>query len=182
MSSTRSRLRRLSPSAIALLTAGAALAAPALAGSPPLPKTASAYESAPGRAVHVDLVTNATNAKRIQPGGAPLGAQFAVGGIYANCPKAPHSGSRTPFLSIPFPALTLKLSHGRYSFSKRLKASRSVLASSLRGEVKLTVQFSGTVQSSTAIAGTVKITGKPCSTTAKYSAKFSPGTPVAPGQ
>jgi hypothetical protein len=165
-----------------LLLVGAALVAPALAGAAPLPKTATAYSSSEKQRVSVTLVTNATNAKRIQAGAAPLGSQFAVGGIFVRCPTAPRSGPTVPFTTIPFPALTLRLSHGHYGFSKRLKLSRSLLATSKLEEVKLTVLFRGTVITPALVTGTVKITGKRCATTAKYSAKPSSTAQVAPGQ
>jgi hypothetical protein len=86
-----------------------------------------------------------------------------------------------PFASIAFPAITLRLSHGRYGFSKRLKLNQFLLASSLTKPVKLTVVFTGTVASSTLIKGSVKITGSQCKKTASYSAKPTTSA-VAPGQ
>lgn len=153
-----------------------------LAASAPLLLTAKEY-STHGYAhnVSVSLVTSATNPKRIQAGPAPLGSQFAVGGIYARCPGAPKSASTTPFAGIAFPALTLRLSHGHYGFSKRLKVNQFLLASSLGKPVKLNVLFTGIVASSTLIKGTVTITGSQCKTTASYSAKPTTSA-VAPGQ
>jgi hypothetical protein len=167
----------------AVLGGAVAAAAPALAAKPPLLKTATAYTSGESKhGVSVTLVTSATDPKRIQPGGAPLGSQFAAGGIYARCPAAPRSGTAEPFTGIPFPALTLRLSHGHYGFSKRLQVTQFLVASTLRASVKLTVLFTGTVLKQTLIAGTVKITGKQCATTAKYTAKPSSNLQVAPGQ
>ena len=160
--------------ALATLAAGAFAAAPRL-------KAATAYEAPESQGVHVSLVTSAANPNKIQPGAAPLGSQFAVGGIYVSCPGAPRSGARAPFVTIPFPGLTLTLTHSHYSFSKKLKLKRSLLATTLREEVPLTVLFTGTVIKPTVLRGTVKVTGKQCATTAKYSAKAHPNTPVAPG-
>lgn len=133
--------------------------------------------------VSVSLVTSATNPKKIEPGSAPLGSQFAVGGIYVQCPGAPRSTATTsaPFAGIAFPALKLKLSHGKYSFSKKLQVSQFLLATSLTKPVKLKVLFTGTVRSAKLIVGTVKITGKQCATTASYQARATT-VPVAPGQ
>lgn len=162
---------------VALCAQGSSLAA-----SAPLPLTAKEYSTG-GYTHHVSVsfVTSATNPKKIQPGPAPLGTEFAVGGIYVQCPGAPKSSSTTPFAAIAYPGLTLRLSHGRYGFSKRLKFNQFLLASSLGKPVKLSVLFTGTVASSKLIKGTVKITGSQCKTTANYSAKPT-SAPVAPGQ
>ena len=153
-----------------------------LASSPPLPLKAKDY-STQGYAhnVSVGLETSATNRKKILAGTAPLGSQFAVGAIFARCPGAPKSAVTTPFTGIPFPAITLRLSHGRYGFSKRLEVNQFLLASSLGKPVRLEVLFTGTVASTKLIKGTVKITGSQCSTTANYSAKAT-NVSVAPGQ
>ncbi|MFI4985007.1 MAG: hypothetical protein ACHQAV_03350 [Solirubrobacterales bacterium] len=162
---------------VAVAAQAVALAAPA-----PLPLTAKEYSThGYTHNVSVSLVTSATDPKKIQAGPAPLGSQFAVGGIYARCPGAPKSAGITPFAGIAFPALTLRLSHGHYGFSKQLKVNQFLLASSLGKPVKLTVLFTGTVVSSTLIKGAVKISGSQCRSTAPYSAK--PTTfAVAPGQ
>lgn len=153
-----------------------------LASSPPLPLKAKDY-STQGYVnnVSVGLVTSATSRKKILAGPAPLGSQFAVGAIFARCPGAPKSAVTTPFTGIAFPAITLRLSHGRYGFSKRLNVNQFLLASSLSKAVKLEVLFTGTVASTKLIKGTVKITGSQCKTTANYSAKAT-NVPVAPGQ
>ena len=170
---------------LTLVTAGlAALAiqAVALAASAPLPLTAKEYSThGYTHNVSVSLVTSATNPKKVQAGPAPLGSQFAVGGIFARCPGAPKSAGTTPFAGIAFPAITLRLFHGHYGFSRRLNVNQFLLASSLGKPVKLEILFTGTVVSRTLITGTVKITGSECKKTASYSAK--PTTlPVAPGQ
>ena len=57
-------------------------------------------------------------------------------------------------MRIAFPALTLRLSHGRYGFPKRLKLNQFVLYSSLTAPVELNVLFTGTVARRTLITGT----------------------------
>lgn len=181
MSRTRASLTVLAAvSAIAVAAQGVALASVA-----PLPLVAKSYST--GGYVHnvsVDLVTNATNPKRIHAGPAPLASQFPLGGIYARCPGVPKNPGLTPgavpFAGIAFPALTLKLSHGRYGFSKRLSFNQFLLGSSLGKPVRLSVLFSGTVTSSKLIKGTVKITGSHCATSANYAAKLT-SIAVAPG-
>jgi hypothetical protein len=154
----------------------------ALAASAPLLLPAKQYAThGYTHNVSVSLVTSATNPKKIQAGPAPLGSQFALGGIFAQCPGAPKSATTTPFTPIAFPAITLRLSHGHYGFSKQLKLNQFLSASSLTKPVKLTVLFTGTVASRTLIKGTVEITGSQCKKTASYSAKPT-SSPVAPGQ
>jgi hypothetical protein len=154
------------------------------AAAAPLPTTATAYTShGYKQGVSVTLVTSATNPRRIQAGAAPLGTEFATGGIYARCPKAPKAGKApfAPFAGLRFPALTLTLSHGHYGFSRTLHDTVSIFASSL-SNVKLTVLFSGTVISPSLIQLTVRISGKGCANSAKVPVKAAPGEKVAPGQ
>jgi hypothetical protein len=180
-----SRVRASLTVLAAVSAVAVAVQAVAVAASVPLPLTEKAY-STPGYVhnVSVDLVTNARNPKVIQAGPAPLASQFFSGGIYAHCPGVPRNHglppSDKPFAGIAFPAITLKLSHGHYGFSKRLKFNQFLLGSSLGKPVKLSVLFSGTVASSKLIKGTVKITGSHCATTANYAAKLS-NAAVAPG-
>ncbi len=175
-------MRNRGVSAIAIGAFAFAAVVPAVAlGAAPLPLKAKGFSSGHySNGVTVSLVTSA-NGRKIVAGAAPLGANFAVGGIYVQCPTAPRSLSVVPFTNIAFPAMTLKLSHGKYSFSRRLSASQQIGASRLTGRVSLTVQFSGTVISPRLIKGQVKVSGSKCATSASYSARPT-GLPVAPGQ
>ncbi len=176
------RSRNLS-AVLAVVVLAALLPAVALAAAPLLVPAKNYATKGYRNGVSVSFVTSAGNAKKIEPGGAPLGAQFAVGGIYVRCPSAPRSTSTsaTPFTGIPFPAIRLRLSHGSYGFAKTLRVSQSILASSLGKPVKLTVHFTGTVRNPKLITGTVKVAGPKCATTATYAAHERTFA-VAPGQ
>lgn len=168
----------------ALLIGGSAtllLAPAALAASAALPQPAKDFSSG-GYHNHVSLsLVTSVDGKRIQPGGAPLGANFAVGGIYVQCPSAPKIGVTTPFAAVPFPGLALRRSHGHYGFSRTFSDAVELGATSKIVKTTLKVTFIGSVASPTLITGTVKITGRPCQTTAHYSAKVNNSIPVAPG-
>lgn len=160
----------------------AALAPAQALAAAPLPATGKQYSTKGYRQrVSVSLVTSAASPKQILPGPAPLGSQFAVGGIFLQCPGVPKSATSTPFTGIAFPALKLRLSHGRYSFSKRITVSQFILASAQTKPVTLKVLFTGTVVTKRLITGTVKVTGKQCATTSSYAARQTT-VAVAPGQ
>jgi hypothetical protein len=131
--------------------------------------------------VEVDIITSARNPRRIEAGTAPLGAQFATGGIYVQCPGAPRSSAILPFVTVPFPAITLKLSHGRYGFARTLHVSRPVVLSSLKLPVTLSITFTGTVRSPQLLAGTVRVSGQQCRASSGYRAKLTHEA-VAPGK
>ena len=132
------RSRNLS-AVLAVVVLAALLPAVALAAAPLLTPGRSFATKAYHNGVSVSFVTSARDPKQIEPGPAPLAAQFAVGGLFVRCPSAPKSTSTTPFTGIPFPAIRLRLSHGSYGFVKTLKVTQSILASSLGKPVKLTV-------------------------------------------
>jgi hypothetical protein len=166
---------------------GLLLAAAALAAAP-LPKTASAYSTGAGKhKVSITLVTGASDPKKIEPGAAALGSQFALSGGSLQCPKAKKGPGfhGTPFAIFGFPGAELKLSHGKYAFSKTAKeANTAPLGSAGVKPFTLKVRITGTVLSPTKIAGTVTAKGGPCTTKLplKYTAKPNPKLPVAPGQ
>ncbi len=163
---------------VVVLLVGVALAAP-------LPKGAKAYSTA-GRkhGVSLTLVTSSSG-KRIELGEAALGSQFALSGGAVNCPKAKknHGFHETPFAIFGFPGATLKLSHGKYGFSKTTKSETSALGSSAK-TFKLRVTIAATVASPTSIKGTVTAKGGPCTSKKplKFNAKLDNKIPVAPGK
>lgn len=160
-----------------------ALAVPAGAlAAAPLPLKAKDYGSKGySNHVNVQLVTSANSAKQFIAGVAPIASNFAMGGIYLQCPTAPRSINTVPFAGVPYPAITLKLSHGKYSFSRRFSVNQQIAATTLKGRVRLTVLFTGTVISQGLIKGQVKVSGQKCATTANYSARPT-SFPVAPGK
>ena len=166
---------------LAILVAGVALA------SAPLPKTGKAYTTAGNKGgVGITLVTNATNPKKIQPGAAALGSQFALSGGSVLCPKAKKSSGfhGTPFAIFGFPGAKLKLIHGKYGFVKTVRVPNTVpLGSFAVKPFTLKVKIVGAVANSNLIKGTAKATGGPCASKKplKFRAKLST-IPVAPGQ
>lgn len=175
---------------LTLATAGAfglMLGAVALAAAP-LPKTGIAYSTSAGKhKVSITLVTGASDPKRIEPGAAALGSQFALSGGSLQCPKAKKSPGfhGEPFAVFGFPGAKLKLTHGKYAFSKTAKVPNTApFGSSGVKPFTLKVKITGTVLSPTKITGTVTAKGGPCATKKplRYTAKANPKLPVAPGQ
>ena len=176
------RISALTVGAVSLFLAGVALA------SAPLPQAAKAYSTGGIRgSVSVTLVTSASG-KAIEPGAAALGSQFALSGGSVLCKKAKKGPGfhETPFAIFGFPGATLKLSHGKYGFSKSVTMPKTVPlgSSSSSKPFTLKVKIKGTVTSPTAITGTVKPKGGPCTSKKplKFTAKLDPKIPVAPGQ
>lgn len=164
---------------IALLLVGMALAAP-------LPKGAKAYSTG-GRkhGVVLTLVTS-TSGKAIEKGSAALGSQYALSGGSVQCPKAKknHGFHESPIALFGFPGAKLKLSHGKFSFTKTIKTPGEVPLGSSVKPFTLQVTIAGSVASPTAIKGTVKAKGGPCTTKkpVKFDAKLDEANSVAPGQ
>ncbi len=166
---------------LAVVLAGAASAAA------PLLEPAKAYSTGGIKhGVGVTLVTSASSGKAIEPGAAALGSQFALSGGSVLCPKAKKGPGfhEVPFALFGFPGATLKLSHGKYGFSKSVKIPRTVPLGSSAKPFTLKVKIKGSVVSPTAITGTVKAKGGPCTSKKplKFTAKLDPKIPVAPGQ
>lgn len=163
---------------VAVLLVGVALAAP-------LPQGAKAFSTG-GRkhGLSLTLVTSVSG-KSIEPGEAALGSQFALSGGAVECHKAKknHGFHETPFALFGFPGAKLKLTHGKYGFSKATKSETSALGSSAK-PFKLTVTIAGVVASPTSIKGTVKVKGGPCTSKKplKFNAKLDNKIPVAPGK
>jgi hypothetical protein len=180
----RPHLGVLGSAVVLALLAALSLAAFASAGAP-LPKGGVAFST--GRAKHgvsLTLVTSVRDPKQILEGAAALGSQYAMSGGSLLCPKAKKSPGfkGAPFAIFGFPATELKLSGGRYGFSKTItEPGASVLGSSAK-PFTLKVKVSGTVLSPTRIGGTVTASGGPCKTKKplKYTAKLDPKLPVAP--
>lgn len=172
-------------SALALAAVAAfALAALALASSS-LPKPGAGYSTEGNKhGVSVVLVTSVRDPKQILEGTAALASQYAMSGGAVLCPKAKKSPGYkgAPFAIFGFPATELKLSGGKYGFSKTIRqAGASVLGSSAK-PFTLKVKITGAVLSPTKIVGTVKASGGPCKTKKplKYTAKLDPKLPIAP--
>ncbi len=152
-----------------------------------MPKTAKAYSTGGSKhGVSVTLVTSASNPKAIEPGAAAAGSQFALSGGAVLCPKAKKNPGfhEVPFAVFGFPGATLKISHGKYGFSKTSKTQETTALGSSAKPFPLKVKITGTVVSPTSIKGTVKATGGPCTSKKplKFTAKLDPKIPVAPGQ
>jgi hypothetical protein len=162
----------------------AAVGALALApGAPaaPLPHKEKDYSThGYQHGVSVQMITSATNGRRIEAGTAPIGSQYAAGGIYVKCPHVTKTGPFEPFMLVPYPAITMKLSHGHYGFSKKISERTNVLSSSAPAST-VKVTFTGSVRSASEIAGTVTITGGVCATKAAYTARLT-AEKVAPGK
>lgn len=179
----RARMTVIAASASVVLAC--ALAAGALAAAP-LPKPASAFSTGGLKhGVSLTLVSSA-DGKKIEAGGAALGSQFALSGGTIQCPKARHSATfhGTPFALFGFPGVTLKLSHGKYGFSKSFTEHGVVpLGSEGVKPFTLKVKIAATVTGPTAIAGTVKASGGPCKSKKPivFKAKLDPKLPVATG-
>jgi hypothetical protein len=186
MRNALSRNRSLVASALGVGALSLLLAAVALAGAP-LPKSGKAYTTPNGKhKVGLTLVTGASP-KTIEPGSAALGSQFAMSGGSVQCPKAKKGPGfhGAPFAIFGFPGAKLKLSNGKYGFSKTIKQRETTpLGSSGVKPFTLKVKIAGTVLSPTKIAGTVTAKGGPCTTKKplKYTTKLNPKVPVAPGQ
>jgi hypothetical protein len=171
--------------AVLACLAFAYLAMPALAAAP-LPQTAKAYSTGGyEHGLSFTLVTSAANPKRIEPGSATAGSQFALSNGAIQCKKAKRAPGvpEPPFAIFGFPGATLKLSAGMYGFAKTItQRETSVLGSTSTAKFTLKVKIVGTVVSPTRIEGTVKPTGGPC--TAKspipFTANRDPKLPVAP--
>ncbi len=163
---------------VAVILVGVALAAP-------LPQGGKAYSTAgPKHGVSLTLVTSVSG-KAIEAGSAALGSQFALSGGSVQCRKAKknHGFHEVPFALFGFPGTTLKLSHGKYGFSKTVKMSDEFVIGSSAKPFKLKVKIAGTVASPTSIQGTVKAKGGPCTSkkALKFKAKLDTKIPVAPG-
>ncbi|MGA8746158.1 MAG: hypothetical protein WB507_09870 [Solirubrobacterales bacterium] len=160
-----------------------ALACVALAAS--LPQGAKAYSTG-GRkhGLSLTLVTSASG-KSIEAGEAALGSQYALSGGSVECHKAKknHGFHGTPFALFGFPGAKLKLTQGKYGFSKTAKSVTYALGSPAK-PFKLKVTIAGAVASPTSIKGTVKATGGPCTSKRplKFNAKLDNKIPVAPGR
>jgi hypothetical protein len=162
------------------------LCAAASAAGPALPKAASAYST--GGNVHgvsLTLVTSASSGKKLEMGQAALGSQFAMSGGAIDCKKAKKGPGfhEVPFAVFGFPATTLKVSNGRYGFSKSIKQKGTVAAGSTGKQFTLKLKVVGTVVRPSLIEGTITAKGGPCATkkAVKYRAKLDPKLPVAPG-
>lgn len=163
-----------------------ALAAGALAASP-LPQRAKAYATDGNHhGVSVTLVTSASNPKRLEPGEAATASQFAFSGGDVHCKKAKKGPGfhEVSFAVFGFPGATLKLTHGKYGFSKTTKERNTSALGGTGTLFNLKVKIVGTVVSPSSIKGTVKATGGPCTTKkpVAFTAKLDPKIPVAPGQ
>lgn len=176
------------PSVIVLGTVGAlALAGVALAAAP-VPKPAKAYQQPyqlGAKGMGLTYVTGPTTGTVIESGMPALGSNYAVSQMFIACPKAKKNPGLVgyPFADIGFPGATFKLKHGKYQFSKSVKTKVNITGSP-NAQVKMTVRFTATVASASAISGTVKIKGGACTTkgAVKYTAKLRSSDPVAPGQ
>jgi hypothetical protein len=165
--------------ALALATAAALAARP----KPKLPLRAKAYMTGGYQnGVSVSLVINATNPKIVQAGAAQVFGLYTKGGIYVQCPTAPKSSRALPFAPIAFPSFKLRLKHGHYVFSTRIRGAVTLLASRRTSPVAVSVRLTGTVVSKRQIKGTVKVAGAPCRRTAKYTATLNRTARVEPGQ
>lgn len=173
-----------------VLAAGACLlllCAAASAAGPALPKPASAYSTEGNvHGVSLTLVTSASSGKTIEPGAAAAGSQFALSGGAVNCTKAKKGPGfhGVPFAVFGFPKTTLKLSKGKYGFSKTVTQKNTVPLGSTNAPFTLRLKITGTVTSQALITGTISAKGGPCTTKkpVKYKAKLDPQLPVAPGQ
>jgi hypothetical protein len=180
-------------SGVSLATGIAALAGAgiALGSSAPLPKAGSAYVVRGGKLAKtftLTLVVSHASARRIDAGPAvpPIGSQFALSVGSVKCPRAKRNPGlakgEAPFGLFSFPGARLKLRHGRYSFSVTAKVAKESLLGSPVAPFKLTVKLTGTVTSTNAIKGRVKVKGGPC-TVAKpfgYRAVYDKSEPVSP--
>jgi hypothetical protein len=173
-----------------VLAAGACLlllCAAASAAGPALPKPASAYSTEGNvHGVSLTLVTSASSGKTIEPGAAAAGSQFALSGGAVNCTKAKKGPGfhGVPFAVFGFPKTALKLSKGKYGFSKTVTQKNTVPLGSTNAPFTLRLKITGTVTSQALITGTISAKGGPCTTKkpVKYKAKLDPQLPVAPGQ
>ncbi len=164
---------------VAVLLVGVALAAP-------LPKGAKAY-STDGRKHGVALTfVTSTSGKAIEQGSAALGSQYPLSGGSLQCPKAKknHGFHEAPFALFGFPGAKLKLSHGKFGFTKTIKTPDAVPLGSSVKPFTLKVTIAGSVASPTSIKGTLKAKGGPCTTKkpVKFDAKLDEANSVAPGQ
>lgn len=180
---------------IKMLQGGAAVACAVIAAaagaaqaSAPSLHTARAYVSNVKARAFVTLITGAKNPRRLiagPRGTVPIASQFpdAVGVI--RCPRAtplrgaPH-GTK-PSALFGFPGATLKLSHGRLSFSaSRTIHKQTVFDSSAKG-FTLEVRITGKVTGARRITGRITASGGPCTIKPlSYTAKLS-AEKVAPG-
>lgn len=178
------RLWKLSASVVGLVSV--LVCVPASAAAPALPKAASAY-STEGEAhgVSITFVTAASSGKKIEKGEAALGSQFALSGGAIQCPKAKKNPGfhEIPFAPFGLPAITLKISSGKYGFSKTIKQKETFAAGSTAKPFTMKFKVTGAVVSTGLITGTIKASGGPCTMKkpASYRAKLDPKLPVAPG-
>jgi hypothetical protein len=150
-------------------------------GAAALPLAGRLYTEPPGPkllTVRTDLAMATTKKIGSGPDNA-IGAGKIQSAIVPACPQAKHAKGSHPFAVVGFPTTTLKLNRaGKYAFSRTYTHRNiAIVASTLTKPTKLTVKISGTVKSSSLIVGTVKVTGKNCSTrTVHYSAVLQKGT------
>jgi hypothetical protein len=178
--SRRSRIVVLLTALVGLVVSGVALAAA------PLPKPASAYSTGGYKHGLSMTLVIAPSGRAVEKGGAALGSEFALSEGALQCPKAKkgHGFHEVPFTIFGFPGASLKLSGGRYGFSKTETMSDTTPLGSTAKPFTLKVKIAATVASSTSIVGTVKATGGPCTSKGplRFNAKFSAKDGVAPGQ
>ncbi len=116
-----------------------------------------------------------SNPKKIASGKPVLGV--AKSGGFLACPKTPHFSTGAPYVEFPFPATTLKLSDGKYTFAvSETKTNLTFLGSSEMGKLKLKIK--GTVASQKLITGSLTASGEGCTTGAvSFRAKLLAATP-----
>jgi hypothetical protein len=121
----------------------------------------------------LDFVTHSATVIDAAPAGLG-GSQYTESDLLTNCPSV----SSKALVSPGFARITLKRAHGAYAFS--LSYSASDVNAGYPGQADTTlgsvqVRLTGKVVSASEIAGTIRLTGVPCSTsTYNYMAKIDP--------
>ena len=159
MSTKSVRTAGIAGIALAIVLAGVAL------GATPLPIAGRSYSDGVtlGKGKLAIAFVISPNAKKIASGKPVLGTAHSGG--FLECLKTPHFSTTAPYVEFPFPATTLKLSGGKYTFSVSETEDKPDLPRE-HGERQTKLKIKGTVASPKLITGSLTANGEGCTTSA----------------
>ncbi len=157
MSAKGARTAGIAGIGLALVLTGVAL------GAAPLPTAGRSYSDGVtlGKGKLAIAFVIGHNPRKIVSGKPVLGVPMSGG--FLECPKTPHTSTGAPYVEFPFPATTLKLAGGKYTFSvSETETNLTFLGSSEKGKLKLKIK--GMVASPRLITGSLTARGEGCTT------------------